>query len=946
MLKTTTVKRPTWVRLFFLLALCSVLGLQTAQSQSPIQAADYLEGNPKQDLTYPRLLLHTETEAGAPAGYQIVRRLSPTLVIAYPQPEAQARPLIGWLDLGAAHLRWKLTPTAQQGLEAESTSWMVSGPDGAALIAILKQAGITVRYANELTRTAWITATPAQVQDVLLPSPHISFIDVPQTGIEEEVKISGHDLSTNRINYAHYQYPQYRGEDQRALIKESQFHAEDLDLVGRVDASTRASTFSSQHATLMATILAGAGNSSWEGEGVAPAARMATVGVEEVVVPEPIEFFDSIQAYLQNNSYGQGINNVYSAQAQSFDATIAANPHLLIVFSSGNQGYLNDTLGLYADIPTMANLTGNFKQANNVLVVGGTDSIYQVPFFASRGPAYDGRVKPEVVAYSPNGTSDGAALISGVGALLHQTYQTQEGTLPSSALIRATLANTADDVALAGLDYFSGYGNVHAQRAIEALHNQNYWEDTVAPGATQTFDLVVPANAREIRVALAWVDPPANAGDYKALTHDLDLSVLTPEAATVLPWVLNPSPDAATLNDPAERKRDTLNNLEQVTLTPNLAGGTYTVQVTCTECAADQAFAVQYFIDHEPEVRITHPTEDDAIIQNESFYLRWDATPEAGTADLQRSIDGGEWVTIREDLNLQREYYGLSHPTAFQQVQYRLVTGSATYTAPLSRVYPSYRPGVGLACADSILVQWAADPDATEYQVYKLGEQYMEPWFTTTDTSFFTTTGEDIGVYFAVEAQLADGVPRQKSTAIDYRLQGGVCYFRSFFTELIPTEERLNYYLTLSTTQGIERLEVFRYFEGQEVQVADLSNPASNELIIPDDDLSEGILKYVARITTTNGQQVQSDTATTLYVAPNHVRVAPNPSYVNEGISLITNFDETLTMYILNSQGKEVREIEINTYYDYLDTYELPAGIYFYYIQKGDEVYSGQIVIQ
>ena len=84
------------------------------------------------------------------------------------------------------------------------------------------------------------------------------------------------------------------------------------------------------------------------------------------------------------------------------------SPTLLHVFLAGNQGTAKPSAGMYRDLG-FANLTGNFKQAKNVLIVSAVDSTMTVNSLNSRGPAYDGRVKPELVAHGQGGTSEAAA---------------------------------------------------------------------------------------------------------------------------------------------------------------------------------------------------------------------------------------------------------------------------------------------------------------------------------------------------------------------------------------------------------------------------------------------------------------------------------------------------------------------------------------------------------
>ncbi|QKG51544.1 S8 family serine peptidase [Hymenobacter sp. BRD67] len=134
---------------------------------------------------------------------------------------------------------------------------------------------------------------------------------------------------------------------------------------------------------------------------------------------------------VQNHSYGTGIENYYGLEALGYDQQTRQLPTLLHVFSSGNSGTDASADGLYKGLVAVANLTGQFKMSKNSLAVGATDALGQVAALSSRGPAYDGRIKPELVAYGDAGSSDASALGSGAALLVQQAYRdSQGGTLP------------------------------------------------------------------------------------------------------------------------------------------------------------------------------------------------------------------------------------------------------------------------------------------------------------------------------------------------------------------------------------------------------------------------------------------------------------------------------------------------------------------------------------
>ena len=93
-----------------------------------------------------------------------------------------------------------------------------------------------------------------------------------------------------------------------------------------------------------------------------------------------------------------------------------------------------------------------------------------------------------------------------------------------------------------------------------------FWSGSVGQGGNNAHTLSVPSGVQEIRAMVYWTDYEATAGiPGRALVNDLDFRVLDPSNVQWQPWVLNPTPDSASLELWAVRATDTLNNVEQVT---------------------------------------------------------------------------------------------------------------------------------------------------------------------------------------------------------------------------------------------------------------------------------------------------------------------------------------------------------------------------------------------
>src|SRR5262249_55566973 len=75
---------------------------------------------------------------------------------------------------------------------------------------------------------------------------------------------------------------------------------------------------------------------------------------------------------------------------------------------------------------------------------------------------------------------------------------------------------------------------------------------------------------KELKVTLAWDDPPRESISKGGLTNDLDLSLISPSQEIVLPWVLNPAKGKEA--GAAQRGLDHANVVEQVSVSNPRAG--------------------------------------------------------------------------------------------------------------------------------------------------------------------------------------------------------------------------------------------------------------------------------------------------------------------------------------------------------------------------------------
>ncbi|MEN6327016.1 MAG: S8 family serine peptidase [Syntrophomonas sp.] len=371
------------------------------------------------------------------------------------------------------------------------------------------------------------------------------------------------------------------------------------------------------HGTHMAATIAGSGKASnGQYHGIAPGASLYFQGLlnkaNQLQLPDKLEnlfrpaYLAGVKVHV--DGWGSG-SNTYGLNSAQIDDFVYRYSNFLPVFAAGNNGSGSGTLTSEAN-------------SKNVLTVGssqvprpafGPDARYsdQIADSSSRGPAGDGRIKPELLApgsavisacsslvssnFSANtsyirmgGSSMAAAVTGGALALLREELKTYKNMgNPSAALMKALLVNGAHSPS--GNVSEEGFGILDLAGTILALQENTFQikDENIGlkAGEIKEYRFKVSDSSIPAKITLAWTDPPAKTTASQALVNNLDLSVQTPGGKTYYGNDFN-----------GQGKADNINNIELVNI-PNAGSGEYIIRVRAASINGTnpaQSFALVY----------------------------------------------------------------------------------------------------------------------------------------------------------------------------------------------------------------------------------------------------------------------------------------------------------------------------------------------------------------
>lgn len=767
----------------------------------------------------------------------------------------------------------------------------------------------------------------------VLPLPSVTFIQPANRTPKEESLQRLHNLGINGIRKTHRQYPDLNGASLIVSVKENALDTADLDLAGRASWDGLTSTVQVNHATNMATLIGGAANSGKAGEGVARATRFLSEDFSNLL-PAPDQAFLIRNIAIQNHSYGVGIENFYGVESEAFDQQALTLPTLLHVFSSGNLGDLNST-GDYEDIVRYRTLTGSFKQAKNVLVVTGSDDLGEVADANSAGPAYDGRIKPELTAYGGSGTSDAAALVTGACLVLQELFEQSYGEYATIDLMKAILIASSKEAGAPGPDFFTGYGQMSLPSATDLIESGHFIQgnlNAASPSTTQTID--VPAGTSELKIVLSWIDPPANDADAYALIHDLNMRI-SHNGTTWEPWVLDHRPDINLLSALASTGNDTLNNVEMITISlPE--SGSYSISVSSDNLTTEQGYSIAYHLDATDQFEWTYPTRLDAFTTGEATHLYFDQTfSSPGNIEI-RTLEGS-WQSIAAiGSGVQMAAYT---PDISGEVVMRAVFDGQEFLSDTFAIHPKIDLSIDLLCDEEMSLSWN-NVGASSYQLSRFDGSALVPVSNIQGLDTLIERSAFPGSQFTV-TPLFDHATGLADETLNVNQQGAGCYLNRFLVSL-DEQGAAQLTVSLSTPENITSLSVLRT-DRQGVSVLLDVVPDQDTYLIIDPSPTPGRTTYQVTLSTSTGLEINSDEVEIFTTDDTQYILFPNPVYDGQ-LSLLSPTTDAI-FQIVDSQARIVSNFLISAETETFPVGELEGVYYFRVIKEGKVVKTGRFVV-
>lgn len=759
-----------------------------------------------------------------------------------------------------------------------------------------------------------------------------------QAHLEWKIPIDRFNPTNHNIYISQQQFPNSTGKNVSVLLKEYLFDSLDLDLLGKMNLLPNHAQKVNLHATTMATLIAGKGISYYTGKGIVPDSKLYSTGLE-ILLPEENQILASKNIFACNHSYGSDIDPQYNFEAMLYDLQAYELPQIQHIFSAGNDGQSVVSSGIYQGLAA-CNLSGAYKHSKNSLSIGSIDTSGNAYNYSSQGPAFDGRIKPELVSYGEDGTSGAAAVASGMYSMCQDHFIFLNNIPAPAHLLKGILINSAKDIGTKGPDYKSGYGKMDLYQALNIIQNEWYSVDEIKPKEIKQIQWIAPKAAIKAFISLSWTDPPAVLSERKSLVNDLDLFVkINQEQKVIYPWVLNPNPNA--IDQPALTGIDTLNPLEKIELAINDSDTIHIFVYNKSEHS--QKFSVNYYADIGRTFELLNPTKTGFILPKSTEKIQWfwfDKSEDKATIEY-KYVDESNWNKIVSQYPLNLQTIDWLSPEKFGLLQFRFILKDTTYYSEKFRVCAPLKTRSILICNDFLNLNYEPIAEAKSYKLevlrngvpvnidesqsssFNLNNLYKDSFLRVIP---IFTTFEGASSYFIKPSNVSSS-----------------CYIQ-LFEARHSVQGSSDLFIELKEIDDIHKIEITKVDpQNQFKKIVQNFNPENKFKV---NDVADQIGSHKYRLDVFSEQKLLESSEISIFLVPNSTSYYLNTNTFKENGMLVFSPNENeKELVIFDLLGRKLYSRQFTNIVEELDLPELPYTNLIFSIFENDQVKFKELVV-
>lgn len=211
-----------------------------------------------------------------------------------------------------------------------------------------------------------------------------------------------------------------------------------------------------------------------------------------------------------------------------------------------------------------------------------------------------------------------------------------------------------------------------------------------------------------------------------------------------------------------------------------------------------------------------YPHNKSSLTGGSQQILRWQISPPLkgmGRLEWLDLLDSNQnWQLITNTLEIGDEFYSWTVPKITTYAKLRITSDDIQLESPAFGILENDELNTLNYCDDNAYLSWSVSSNATKYNIYELGEKYMEYLGSTRDTFLLLNNSMSKSRYISVFPVIKDNELRASYT---YRIDDNLrCYFKNFYA-LKYIADKPELALELNTNYQIAKIVIERKVNDQ-----------------------------------------------------------------------------------------------------------------------------------